>query len=124
MVASKVVVSGYSRRANLMGRPVMGRIKDFRARLRLPERFWVREAAKVALCPSRAPKRRRGGVVAPKVAVSGYSRRGNLMGRPVMRRIKDFRARLRLSERFWVRRAAKVALCPSRAPKRRRGGVW
>ena len=41
VVASKVVVSAYSRPRNLMGRPVMGGIQAWRAFLRLPERLQV-----------------------------------------------------------------------------------
>ena len=190
VVAPNVVVSGHSRRGNLMERPVMRRTIDFRGRLRLLERFWAprgrqshpavpksgtetatggcgsaqrrgfrsqpvrksngtsrnaahhrlpwqappsraflgaREAAKVTLlCPSRAPKRRRGGVAAPNVVVSGHSRRGNLMERPVMRRTKDFRGRLRLLERFWARaRPPKSPCCAAQVGHRNGdGGVW
>ena len=109
-----------------MERPVMRRIIDSRGRLRLLERFWAREAAKVTLlCPSRAPKRRRGGVAAPNVVVSGYSRRGNLMERPVMRRIIDSRGRLRLLERFWARaRPPKSPCCAQVGHRNGDGGVW
>ena len=108
-----------------MKRPVTRRIIDFRGRLRLLERFWAREAAKATLCPSRAPKRRRGGVVAPNVLVSGYSRRGNLMERPVMRRTIDSRGRLRLLGRFWARaRPPKSPCCAQVGHRNGDGGVW
>ena len=46
------------------------------------------------------------------------------MKRPVMRRIIDFRGRLRHLERFWAREAAKVTLCAQVGHRNGDGGVW
>ena len=122
--ASKAVIFARSRPGNLMGRPEMGGIQDWRAFLRLPERSQVWQPEKLVLCPTRPPKRPRGGVVACKVVVSAYRRRENLIGRPVMGGIKDSRARARLSDRSQVRQPPKRVLCPKRPPKRPPERLW